>query len=308
MHRRFGDSVGVHLEDLLPEGVADRAALSAATSASSVKRWLRTGAVVQLQPGVLALPDRTSDWSVRAGAATRWADGPLSHVSALQAVGLVQPDGGPIHVVVPTARCPRGGTGVVVHRTDRPLTTVRCGAVEAVEPERSLVDAWARAHSRDGGRPLVRQAVIEGVRTRTVRAAAVGRASARLGGHPGRAALAQLLVLVAGGCQSELEIWGVEHVLPGPPDVPAYLQQHRVLVDGRRLELDAAWPQARVAVELDGAAFHGSRDARERDLRRDSALAAAGWLVLRFSYARLVADPAGCRREIVAAVLARLPR
>ena len=31
-----------------------------------------------------------------------------------------------------------------------------------------------------------------------------------------------------------------------------------------------------MAVELDGAAFHGSREARERDLRRDTALAALG--------------------------------
>lgn len=61
-----------------------------------------------------------------------------------------------------------------------------------------------------------------------------------------------------------------------------------------------------MAVELDGAAFHGSRSARERDLRRDSALAAAGWVVLRFSFERLLRDPEGCRREIAAAVLGRL--
>ncbi len=63
-----------------------------------------------------------------------------------------------------------------------------------------------------------------------------------------------------------------------------------------------------MAVELDGAAFHGSRKQRERDLRRDTALAALGWVVLRFSYARLMSDPEGCRREIVAVVSARLTR
>lgn len=133
------------------------------------------------------------------------------------------------------------------------------------------------------------------------------RESARRSQRPGRAALSSLLELVAGGCQSELEIWGVLHALPGPPHVPPYAQQHRVtLPDGRWMDLDAAWPEARVAVELDGAAFHGSREARERDLRRDTALAGAGWIVLRFSYARLVADPDGCRREIVAALRHRL--
>jgi hypothetical protein len=113
--------------------------------------------------------------------------------------------------------------------------------------------------------------------------------------------------LVAGGCESELEIWGVTEVLPGPPDVPACVQQYPVsLPDGVWVRLDAAYPVARVAVELDGAAFHGSRAARERDIRRDSALAALGWVVLRFSYARLMADPESCRREIQAVVARRL--
>jgi very-short-patch-repair endonuclease len=84
------------------------------------------------------------------------------------------------------------------------------------------------------------------------------------------------------------------------------VQQFRLLLTGRWIRLDAAYPDALVAVELDGAAFHGSREARERDLRRDTALAALGWVVLRFSYVRLMADPDGCRREIEAVVRARL--
>ena len=297
------------LAELLPEGLIDRADLSAATSPTSVKRWLRRGDVVLLQPGVVALPSLVDDWRVRAGAAMRWANGPLSHVSALQAVGLVGPRDGPVHLTVPVARCPRGGTGVVVHRSDRPLVTVRCGSLEAVAPDRSLVDAWTWAHSRGEDRAVVRQALIEAVRSRAVSARSVERSSVRLGAHPGRAALADLLGLLARGCESELEIWGVREVLPGPPTVPPYAQQHGVtLLDGRRVKLDAAYLDARVAVELDGAAFHGSREQRERDLRRDSALAALGWVVLRFSYARLIADPDACRREIVAAVRARMAR
>ena len=89
--------------------------------------------------------------------------------------------------------------------------------------------------------------------------------------------------------------------------MPPFVQQHRVgPADGRSVFLDAAWPELRVAVELDGAAFHGSRDQRERDLRRDTALAALGWVVLRFSYRRLTTDPAGCRREIEAVLRRRL--
>lgn len=314
--RRIDHAAEVHdLAALLPDGARTRRALSAATSPSSVKRWLRGGDLVVLQPGVVALAARADEWSVRATAAVAWSGAPLSHLSAVRAAGLVADESGPVHVTVPLARLPRGRSETVVHRSDRRLVTVRFGRLEVVAPERSLVDAWAWAHrpSRNDRAPLerrlVRQALIEAARFRQVRARQVLRASDELGAHPGRAALVALMRLIADGCQSELEIWGVLRVLPGPPDIPAWVQQHRVdLPDGRIAHLDAAYLQAMVAVELDGAAFHGSREQRERDLRRDSALTALGWVVLRFSYARLMADPEGCRREIVAAVRARLAR
>ena len=69
--------------------------------------------------------------------------------------------------------------------------------------------------------------------------------------------------------------------------------------------LDAAVPGLMVAVELDGAAFHGSPEARERDTRRDVALAGLGWVVLRFSYRRPTREPEACRREIRAVCRAR---
>lgn len=299
--------------DLLPDGVARRSDVAAASSTSTVGRWLAKGELLLVAPGVVALPDRTARWGDRARAATLYADAPLSHLSALTAAGLVRLTAGPLHVTVGLERCLRDAPDVVVHRSGRDLTTVRCQGLEVVEPARSLVDAWSWAYSpaRSGRaaveRPLLRQAVIEAVRTRAVRASAVRRMSDRVPRHAGRAELVALLGLVERGCQSELEIFGVLHVLPGPPALPTYLQQHRVVLpDGRVAELDAAWPEARVAVELDGAAFHGSAADRERDTRRDVALAALGWVVLRFSYRRLMTDPAGCRREIEAVVRGRL--
>ena len=303
------------LASLLPEGVARRGDVARASSSSSVSRWLGRGDVVLLHPGVLALPGRVGEWAVRARAATLWAGGPLSHLSALVAAGLTPATAAPMHVTVPAERCPRGAASVVVHRSDRRLTTIRCGSVEVVEPTRSLVDAWSWAHSPGrnpdaaGEAATVRRALIEGVRSHGVRAVALRRESDRRPLHPGRAALVELVELVGGGCESELEIWGVTHVLPGPPGFPRPVQQYSVrLDDGRMVRLDAAYPEARVAVELDGAAFHGSRSARERDLRRDSALAALGWVVLRFSYDRLMRDPEGCRREIIAVIRRRLAK
>jgi len=56
-------------------------------------------------------------------------------------------------------------------------------------------------------------------------------------------------------------------------------------------EVDFVWAQARLIVETDGWQAHGTRQAFERDRRRDAELVAKGWRVLRISYGRLERDP-----------------
>jgi very-short-patch-repair endonuclease len=299
------------LAALFPHGAARRERVTLATSSSSVSRWMARGDLVLAHPGVLALAVRADEWPVRARAAVLWARGPLSHLSALAVHRLVPTPSGPLHVTVPADRWPRGRSDVVAHRTTLSLGPVHVGGLPVLDAARSLVDAWSwasmprRNPRAEHEMPMVRQAVIEAIRTRAVDLEDVQDASARQSLHGGRPALAALLRLVAGGCQSELEIFGVIRVLRAA-GVPRFVQQHRIVLPGGRMVfLDAAWPELRTAVELDGAAFHGSRDQRERDLRRDTALAALGWVVLRFSYRRLTTDPIGCRREIQAVLRRR---
>ncbi|MGY1783435.1 DUF559 domain-containing protein [Geodermatophilus sp. SYSU D00698] len=296
------------LATLLPHGAARRDRVTLATSSSSVSRWLTRGDVVLLHPGVLAIAHRVDEWPVRALAAALWTRGPLSHLSALGVHGLAPAPTGPVHVTVPADRWP---AGVVAHRTTLPMRPVRVSSLPVLGAARSFVDAWSWAASPRRNPlaavdvPVVRQAVIEAVRTRAVDVEDLREESAGQRVHAGRAELTDLLGLVAGGCQSELEVFGVLHVLRAP-GIPPFVQQHRVLLPGgRAVLLDAAWPELRVAVELDGAAFHGSREQRERDLRRDTALAALGWVVQRFSYRRLTSDPDGCRRELEAVLRRR---
>jgi very-short-patch-repair endonuclease len=103
--------------------------------------------------------------------------------------------------------------------------------------------------------------------------------------------------LLEQGCQSELEIWGCRSVLVGP-GMPPFTQQHAVTVAGRRFLLDAACEEVLLAVEMDGAAFHGSPRQRESDIARDALLATVGWQTLRFSYARMTRTPEDCRHTI----------
>lgn len=65
------------------------------------------------------------------------------------------------------------------------------------------------------------------------------------------------------------------------------------LASGRRVELDVAFPERRVVIELDGYAYHSSPEAHRTDLQRANELMAEGWTVRRFTYSDLLADPEG---------------
>lgn len=55
--------------------------------------------------------------------------------------------------------------------------------------------------------------------------------------------------------------------------------------------VDVAFPQSRVAVEIDGFAFHHAPDRFQRDRTRQNALVGLGWTVLRFTWADVIEQP-----------------
>ena len=87
--------------------------------------------------------------------------------------------------------------------------------------------------------------------------------------------------------------------------MPPFVQQRPIVVGGEVFFLDAAYEEVMLAVELDGAAWHGSRPQRERDIRRDSLVATVGWQTLRYGFTRMHDEPDACRRDILATYHAR---
>jgi hypothetical protein len=76
--------------------------------------------------------------------------------------------------------------------------------------------------------------------------------------------------------------------------------------DGERLrECDAVFGDARVIVELDGEAVHRTRRNFHGDRRRDAALAARGWLVVRLTWHRVSRDSEAVARELHAILALR---
>jgi very-short-patch-repair endonuclease len=56
-------------------------------------------------------------------------------------------------------------------------------------------------------------------------------------------------------------------------------------------EVDAYWPAHDLVVEVDGYGYHGTRQAFERDRRKDAALQTAGYRVVRITWRRLTTEP-----------------
>ena len=73
-----------------------------------------------------------------------------------------------------------------------------------------------------------------------------------------------------------------------------------VVLDGRRIVIDLAFPQERVAVECDGFAFHRTPGDLARDHERQNALVRAGWRVYRISWRRWSRAPDAVIADVVA--------
>lgn len=76
--------------------------------------------------------------------------------------------------------------------------------------------------------------------------------------------------------ETDLRLWAVEVGLPEPTVHPKV--HCRTL--GRAVEPDLGYPEARLALEYEGAHHFQSKRQRESDLNRDEALRAEGWTVL----------------------------
>jgi very-short-patch-repair endonuclease len=284
-----------------PAGWATYQELTARIDRKTLARWTAQGRLVRIAPGVYAAaPSR--EWRMRVEAAIRTRGAVASHRTALALWGLLPP-GGPVHLTVEPGRSNRGSAGVVLHRARDLRDLVRnVGGLHVTSVERSIVDSWACPDDVD--RTAVRAAAITAVRRRMCRPQELALELDRRPQLPARRVLGALVRLLAEGCQSELEIWGCLNVLRAP-GMPRFTQQHRVTVAGEVFLLDAAYEEVLLGVEMDGAAWHGSRDQRERDIRRDALMATVGWQTVRFSFARLTRSPAECRRDILSAYATR---
>jgi very-short-patch-repair endonuclease len=115
----------------------------------------------------------------------------------------------------------------------------------------------------------------------------------------GRGAARARRVLPLGSDRAESPMESVLRWLVHEAGLPAPVLQHPVHDSAGRFvgRADLAWPDHKVIVEFDGN-VHRERSVFVKDLRRQNALVAEGWIILRFTSADLLGRPA----EVVAQI------
>lgn len=266
--------------------------LDLGVSRSAVDHWLRAGVLLRVHEGVYrhgAVPDAPHQGALAAVLAC----GPgsaASHRLALDLWGVPLQGPVPVEVTVVRESAPRPA-GATVHRS-RDLhpdhTTYRCG-LPVTTPARSLVDAGQVLRRWEVESALEHLLRLGHVTLDQVAAALVLHARR---GRPGIGALRRVLA------ERALEERPADSVLETAfarlcrdAELPVPELHPEIVVDGVVRHPDFGFEGTPVLVELDGYEHHGSREAFERDRRRDQALTAAGYTVLRFTWRQVVHQP-----------------
>jgi very-short-patch-repair endonuclease len=211
----------------------------------------------------------------------------LSHRSAGELWGMLDPIEGPIHVVVRHGR--RTHAGIVFHRTRHPdRHSVRKG-IPVTTPARTLLALAATRSTR-----RLEQAIERAGRHGVLDIPELTRLCEASRGRKGTGRLSSVLAHYRPlpDTRSKLE----RRFLRLCRD--AGLPRLAVNVPVLGYEVDFLWPGARLVVELDGFEYHRDRGAFERDRRRDARLQLAGYRVVRITDRRLVEEPEAAAAEL----------
>jgi very-short-patch-repair endonuclease len=280
------------------DGVLTRAeAVRAGLTLRQVRHRVRTGQWTQLHPGIYLVDRREIDQRASTRAAVAWA-GPAAVASGLTAAwwwGLRVWAPAAAEVTVPRNRSRRCPPVVVLRRRD--LEPVDMGVVSGLPVTAlplTVLDA-AAALGGDSGRPLVDRAL-----QRWVSFAELHAAYCRSFGRHGSPWLGRVLRQAADQACSRAE--RVLHRLLRRARIEGWVANFRVVVAGIEYWIDVAVVERRLAIEVDGWAWHSDVDRFAHDRQRQNALVLAGWTVLRFTWHDLVSRPEAVVAQIRAAL------
>lgn len=258
-------------------------------------------------PGIFRIAGSPPTWEQQVKAALLWAgpDSYLSHRSAAALWGFKGFNRGVVEISV-------GGkgskaSGVVVHRVEGPQPgIVFHRGFRVSNPARTIMDLCGVAE-----RPVVEDALDDCLRRRMLDLGRLGWLL-DLRGSKGRSGIGLFRELVQerkkGITHSELERWMCRLLRRARMRLPD--RQLKIFDDNGDFvaQVDLAYRDARLIIELDGYGPHSQKPVFEKDRRRRNTLTNLGWRILHFTWERLRDDPDGVIAEIRRALGSSGPR
>ncbi|MGQ0573495.1 MAG: type IV toxin-antitoxin system AbiEi family antitoxin domain-containing protein [Pseudonocardia sp.] len=264
-----------------------RQAVECGLSAATVHRRARAGSWLRLHPGVYLVGGHRYTDEVRVRAVALWAGEGATVTGAAAAFwhGMLPAAPAVLGVTVPGASKPRPQQGIHVQRRDLDFRD-RVAVRDVWVTGKPLTALETAAALPDGS------AFLDRALQRHVRFPALYRAHCRHLGRAGSARAGRLLVAAADRADSAAERLLVS-LLRGA-GLTGWVVGHPF----GTFRLDVAFPARRLAVEVDGWAWHVDVDRFRNDRRKGNALAAASWDLLRYTWHDLDGRPAQCVAEI----------
>lgn len=267
---------------------------------------VRTGEWEQVRRGVyrIAGSPRGPLSNLRAAVLAGGPGAMASHLSAAWLWNFADEPSSPA-LTIPHGRT-RSVPGVRVARSRIPARVVVRKGIPCTDPVRTIVDCATSATGRDLDDLIDRALARRTVRTDDLIRVAEDRLV--FGRHPGRSILGGRLAArgVTGAPAPSVLESRMARLLAGAA-LPAPVAE---LVWGpqRRYRLDYAYADLKLAVEVDGHAFHFTPEQQRWDNRRSNALTSAGWTVLHYSWWDVSYEPERVAAEIAGALVRRSSR
>ncbi|MBN2177245.1 MAG: DUF559 domain-containing protein [Demequinaceae bacterium] len=280
---------------------ASRDAILKKYSRHSLDRDLHAGRICRVLPNTYLATRYRSSFEGRSSAVLLWA-GPrvaLGGTSAAYAHRLIAQPPEYITVCAPRSARVRGPEWIRVIQPTTTSTPVLLRGLRTVPIGDALLQTWTELGTGPGTAILIEAVRKDRVQSRDL--------LARVSRYPrlrSRRALLRLLDEMRDGVESYLEHLAATRVF-NTAEFRGLRRQHRIQSSGRAYVLDLFDPGSKVAVELDGRAFHGEDSARRRDLERDADLAALGIVTIRLTFEDVTRRPEWCRNRVRSAISTR---
>jgi REase_MTES_1575 len=259
--------------------------------------WRAAGRLIRVQPRVDRVAGAPVTWEQQVLAAVLSAGrgAAASHRAAGRIWGLYQGEA-PVEIVVPTGRSARL-RGAIVHHTINDIPVIRRTGIPATSPMRTIIDLGAVAtHS------TIEDALDRALIDKVCTLPAVEWELARVA-RPGRNG--------AGVLHRVLDQRALADQRPDGLLEPRFarlvrrfglpMPEFQYAIGPYRV--DFAYPQPKVAIEVDGYSVHGARRAFQDDRTRQNAIVALGWSLLRFTWEDVVSRPSAVADVLTASAI-----